>query len=122
MTGAKRRTRVVSAWYRVWYAASESRSERAFQKRERFRRTYHVDRSSEKVSIFRQAVWESYASSAARTSRTKRWRLETSQRSMTGRSRSGTTATVGSNRSRFAYVTKNAYVFQRISSLRLTSD
>src|SRR4051812_46362540 len=116
MIGANNRINVVSASYKVWYAASESRSDRAFQKRDRLRRTYHVERSSQNASIFRHAVCESYESNAPRTSRTRRWRLESSQRSMTGRSPAGTDVAAGSNSSRFAYVTKNAYVFQRTRS------
>ena len=51
ITGAISRTRLLSASYIVWYAASESPSERAFQNRARLRRTYHVERSSQNASI-----------------------------------------------------------------------
>jgi hypothetical protein len=121
MNGAKSRASVVSASYMVWYAASESRRDSAFQKRRRLRRTYHVERSSQNASIRSAAVCESYLSRAARQSRTKRSSDESSQRSINGRSLSGTCASLGSKESRFAYVTKNEYVFQRTRSFRFTS-
>src|SRR2546428_809297 len=55
ITGAIRRTRVLSVSYMVWYAASESPCERAFQKRARLRRTYQVERSSQNASILKIA-------------------------------------------------------------------
>ena len=56
MTGAISPVSVVSASKSVWYAASESRCERSFQKRARFRRRYHVDRSSQKASMLKSAL------------------------------------------------------------------
>src|SRR6266550_1294232 len=50
------RASVLSASYKVWYAASESPSERAFQKRARFLRTYQVERSSQNASTLKIAV------------------------------------------------------------------
>ena len=41
---------------------------------------------------------------------------------MSGRSLTGTGFSDGSKPSRFAYVTKNEYVFQRTSSLRVSSS
>src|ERR1700704_4193390 len=121
MNGAKSRASVVRASNSVWYAASESRRESAFQKRDRLRRMYQVERSSQNASIRSAAVCASYWSSAERESRTRRSSDESSQRSINGRSRRGTCVSFGSNASRFAYVTKNEYVFQRTRSLRFTS-
>src|SRR5439155_1690623 len=55
ITGAIRRMRVLSVSYMVWYAASESPCERAFQKRARLRRTYQVERTSQNASILKIA-------------------------------------------------------------------
>src|ERR1700693_2855089 len=88
---------VLSASNSVWYAASLSLSDFAFQNLRRERRMYQFDRSSTKRWIRLAGSIASYLSSPPDTDEVSPLSFERSHRSSTFRSPTGTWACDGSN-------------------------
>src|SRR5690606_26599003 len=116
--GASSRVTVARHSYSVARAARWSASSSDFQKRRRLRRTYQFDSSSTSCSMGRAASEGSKPSRPAVTRRTASCSSERIQRSISVRCASSTGA-AGSKSARFAYVTKNEYVFHSVEMNRL---
>jgi hypothetical protein len=100
ITGAINLLSVSSTAYSVWYAASLSAPFSFFQKRRRLRRMYQLlSRSSTNFSAVRQNAMTLKPSKDSRALRTSSCRSERIQRSMSGRSDSGTGGALRSNSS-----------------------
>src|SRR5262249_37323857 len=108
---------------RVWYAAVLSRPGSLFQNRRRFRRTYQFESCSiVKLLTRRAARVGSYDSIASIYEAIVVLRSDRIQRSISGRSNTGTSGSLCVKPSMFAYRAKNAYVLRSVpKNFRCTS-